>query len=172
MTTPTPEPAATRPALALRRATPDDLPVLVPLINAAYRKTEGHVFRTTSRTDRDDLAQRLSGLVVAEVDGRVAGCIHIDLSGEHAHYGLLAVDVARHGHGIGSMLIEHAEQAGWAAGHTVVRIEAVKEAGYIPFYERRGYRVMAETDGQVWNGGADWGAVILWHMTDMEKVLR
>jgi hypothetical protein len=53
-----------------------------------------------------------------------------------------------------------------------MRIEVVREGGKIPFYESRGYHVTGETPGQVWNGGRDWGAVIDWHMVDMEKALR
>ena len=52
-----------------------------------------------------------------------------------------------------------------------MRIETIKEAGHVPFYERYGYRVTAETPGQTWNGGTDWGAAIPWHMVDMEKPL-
>jgi hypothetical protein len=70
------------------------------------------------------------------------------------------------------MLAEYAEQAAAAAGASAVRIETVKQAGLIPFYERRGFRVVAETDGQLWNGGADWGAAIPWQMVEMEKRLR
>jgi hypothetical protein len=32
--------------------------------------------------------------------------------------------------------------------------------------------VLGETDGQTWNGGADWGAAIPWQMVDLEKALR
>jgi hypothetical protein len=52
-----------------------------------------------------------------------------------------------------------------------MRIEVVKEGGRVPFYERRGYVVTSETDGQIWNDGQDWGAAGTWHMVDMEKPL-
>jgi ribosomal protein S18 acetylase RimI-like enzyme len=156
----------------LRAARPDEADALVDLINTAYRKSEGHVFPGTTRTERHDVSQRLPELTVAEVDGRLAGCLHLTLTPPHAHFGLLAVDVSRHGVGIGSMLIENAELAAREAGCTTMHLEVVKEGGdRIPYYERRGYRVTAEHAGQEWNGGADWGAVIPWHMVDMEKSL-
>ncbi|HYM15946.1 MAG TPA: GNAT family N-acetyltransferase [Dehalococcoidia bacterium] len=156
----------------LRPATPDDVAALVPLINAAYDFTEHHVFPGSRRTDRHDITKLLDRVVVAEVDGRIAACIHIDLSAEPPHYGLLAVDVSLHRSGLGSLLAGHAEAASRDAGASAIRIETVKQAGLLPFYERRGYRIIAETDGQAWNGGADWGAAIPWQMVDMEKELR
>ena len=156
----------------LRPATPDDVDSLVPMINAAYHSTERHIFPGSRRTERHDISQIVGGIVIAEQEERIAACIHIDVSRDPAHYGLLAVDVSLHRSGIGSFLVEHAETLALDAGATAVRIETVKQAGLVPFYEQRGYRVVHETDGQVWNGGADWGAAGPWHVVDMEKMLR
>ena len=142
------------------------------MINAAYDVTEHHVFPNTRRCDRQEITEIIDGMTVAEVDGRVVACVHIDTSGDPAHYGLLAVDVSLHRSGLGSMLAQHAERAAVAAAAHALRIETVKQAGLIRFYERFGFRVIAETDGQVWNGNADWGAAIPWEMVEMEKTLR
>jgi GNAT superfamily N-acetyltransferase len=158
--------------VSFRAATPGDVDALVPMINAAYDRTEHHVFPGSRRAERHHIGGLIPGMVVAEFDGRVAGCVHIDVSGVPAHYGLLAVDVSLHRSGIGSMLVEHAETVARNAGATAVRIETVKQADLMPFYERRGYTFVGETDGQVWNGGADWGAAIPWQMVDMEKSLQ
>jgi N-acetylglutamate synthase-like GNAT family acetyltransferase len=155
----------------LRSATTEDIEALVALINAAYDRTEHHIFQGSRRADRNDVSQLKEDMVIAELPNGIAGCIHIDVSGDPAHYGLLAVDVSLHRSGLGSLLVEHAETAARDAGATAVRIETVKQAGLIPFYERRGYRIVGETDGQVWNGGADWGAASPWQMVDMEKRL-
>jgi len=171
------EVAAKRPEAALqeratlRPATRADIDVLVPMINAAYDLTEHHVFPGSRRCDRQEIGELIGGMVVAELDGRIAACVHIDVGGDPAHYGLLAVDVALHRSGLGSLLADHAEAAARASGAEAVRIETVKQAGLVPFYERRGFRVIGETDGQTWNGGADWGAAIRWQMVEMEKPL-
>ena len=159
------------PAVTVRTATPDDVPALVALVNAAYRIGEGHVFPSTDRLERTEAMKQLKRIVVAEVGGEVAGCVDIDLTGEAAHFGMLAVDVGAQGRGTGSLLIDHAESQAREAGKSAMRIEVVKEGGRVPYYERRGYRVTRETPGQQWNGGADWGAAIEWHMVDMEKTL-
>jgi predicted N-acetyltransferase YhbS len=172
------------PSITIRAATPDDVPALVEMVNAAYRASEGDVFPGTTRIQRTDAMKRLDGTLVAIVDGALAACIRYE-TGEHdcsvsgradhdahvAHFGLLATSIAAQGRGIASELIEHVERIARAAGCNLVRIEVVKEGGKVPFYERRGYRVTAETDGQTWNGGQDWGAAGPWHMVDMEKTL-
>lgn len=155
----------------LRSAMPDDVDALVELVNAAYRKTESHVFPGTTRTERVGISNILHEITVAERDGRLAGCIHITTMPPDGHFGLLAVDVALHGGGLGSLLISHVEQIARVAGCTKMCIESVKEGGQVPFYERRGYRVVAEHSGQDWNGGADWGAAGEWHMVELEKPL-
>lgn len=172
MTAPTPD-STTQPrtSITLRAATPDDIPSLVPLINDAYDFTENHIFPGSLRTDRHDISQVIDGITVAEIDCRIAACIYIDVSGDPAHYGLLAVDVSLHRTGLGSMLVELAEDRAREAGATRIHIETVKQAGLIPFYEIRGYTVTQEHDGQAWNDGADWGASGPWQMVDMEKQL-
>ena len=162
-----------RDRLTLRPATAADIDVLVDLVNAAYRKAESNVFPGSTRTERVGISDTLPEITVAELDGRIAGCVHITITPPDAHFGLLAVDVDLHGGGLGSRLITHAEQRAREAGCTTMRIEVVKEGepSRVPFYERRGYRVVAEHDGQTWNGGSDWGAAIDWHMPDMEKPL-
>ncbi len=154
-------------------ATAADIDVLVPMINSAYGKSEAHVFGRSDRTNRGNFARAIDGIVVAElVAGAIVGSVQVEVGADAAHFGLLAVDIAVQGRGVGSQLIAHAEQIARDGGLAVMKIETVKEAGLRGFYEAHGYRALRETPGQVWNGGADWGAVIEWHMVDMEKELR
>ena len=108
---------ATRRASATRDAATTST-LLVPMINAAYADTEGHVFLGTPRTERARHAARLvGGIIVAEVDGRHrrAACTSTS-SSDPAHFGLLAVDTSLHARGIGSLLVEHAETLARDAG--------------------------------------------------------
>ncbi len=158
-------------AVAIRDATSADIDALVPMVNAAYRLSEGHVFPATDRVERTDAMKQIDGIAVAEVEGKIVGCVHIEISSTAAHFGMLATDVGMQGRGIATALIGHAENTARAAGCTVMRIETIKEAGHVPLYERYGYRVTGETPGQTWNRGADWGAAAPWYMVDMEKPL-
>jgi GNAT superfamily N-acetyltransferase len=157
--------------LSFRPATPADTDFLLRIINDAYAASEGHVFPGSTRTERTGLLGILHELTIAEIDGRIAGCIHITIEPPDAHYGPLAVDLSLQTAGLGSALIEYAEERARAAGCTRMKIEVVKQGGRVPFYERRGYVVTKEHDGQTWNGGADWGASGPWQMVDMEKAL-
>jgi len=159
-------------SLRLRAASPADVPALEALVNAAYHDSERHVFPGTRRTERDQLLQQLDGVTVAEIGARIVACINVNASRDPAHFAMLAVDPTLHRSGIGSRLIDHAERIAKVAGCRRMQIETVKEAGLVPYYQRRGFRVSGETPGQVWNNGADWGAAIDWHMVDMEKDLR
>ena len=157
--------------ITIRRARPDDVAAIVTLVNQAYRATEGDVFPGTTRTERTDVATDLERILVAERDGAPAACVHLRIDGDRAHFGMLATDVKLQGGGIASALIDHVESVARDAGCRIMCIDVVKEGGRVPFYERRGYRIVRETPGQIWNGGADWGAAIEWHMVDMEKSL-
>lgn len=159
--------------LGLRPATQEDIDELVELVNAAYRTSESNVFPGTTRTERVGISNILQEITVAEREGRLVGCIHITTVPPDAHFGLLAVNVDLHGEGLGTRLIAHAELLAREAGCRRMLIEVVKEGepARVPYYERRGYRVVAERLGQEWNGGADWGAAIDWHMVEMEKDL-
>ena len=119
---------------------PADIEAVVAMVNAAYAQSEAQVFAGTARTDRGDLSKDIDGLALAEHEGRIAGCVQIDVANEPAHFGLLATDVALHGRGIGSQLIAYAEQRAREAGRHVMRIETVREAGPKALYEARGYR--------------------------------
>jgi GNAT superfamily N-acetyltransferase len=157
--------------LTIRRATAADVDALVPMVNAAYRASEGHVFPTTTRVQRTGAMKQLGTITIAEFGEKLAGCVNIEIDGDTAHFGLLATDVALQGRGVASALVEYAEGRAREAGCRLMRIEVVKQGGRVPFYERRGYRIVRETDGQTWNGGQDWGAIAPWQMVDMEKPL-
>jgi N-acetylglutamate synthase-like GNAT family acetyltransferase len=158
-------------SLTIRAATLADVEALVPMVNAAYRASEGDVFPTTTRVQRTGAMKQIDGIVVAEIDGKLAGCVHIELESDAAHFGMLATDLALQSRGVASRLIEYAESRARESGCAMMKIEVVKQGGRVPFYERRGYRIVRETDGQTWNGGQDWGAVAPWQMVDMEKKL-
>ena len=93
------------------------------------------------------VGQRGHALLVAEVDGRVVGWIHVvecvrmesDPSAEVAG---LVVDEAFRGSGIGARLLAEAEAWAVAGGYEILRVRSnVKRNRARRFYEREGYKV-------------------------------
>ncbi|MBZ4322064.1 GNAT family N-acetyltransferase [Streptomyces huiliensis] len=150
----TARPGQDRPVI--RAATAADVPVLVPLIESAYRGDASRVGWTTEadllggqRTDEDGVAAVVtaegSWVLLAEEPGDPAGpsaCCHIEHRGEHAYFGMFAVRPALQGAGLGRVMLTEAERVArteWGAREmhmTVIR----QRDELIAWYERRGYR--------------------------------
>jgi predicted N-acetyltransferase YhbS len=160
-------------AITIRPATPADVDALLAVINPAYKRADGHIFPDGARVDRESLCEAIGAghVVVAVIDGAVAGSIEFDFSVEPAHFGPLATAVDYQRRGVARALIAHAEDAARAAGRTVMRLEAIREVGWTPFYEALGYVAVRETPGEVWTNGSNWGAARPWTMVEMDKRL-
>jgi GNAT superfamily N-acetyltransferase len=132
-----------------RDATPDDLPALVRVINAAYLVEQSFV--TGDRTHEEELREMLrrpgaAFLVVEDGEGDVegarelAGAVYVELRGARAYFGMLSVHPARQGRGIGRLLVGAAERWGRDAGCRFVDISVVDlRTDLVPFYARLGY---------------------------------
>lgn len=145
--------------LTIRPARPDDLVMLHPVIERAYRGdaarggwTHEADLLEGERTDRATLEAILAApgerLLVAEAGGAMLGCVQITDKGDGTAYlGLLCVDPLRQAGGLGKRLMAEAEAQARAL-FGVARIEMTvidSRAELIAFYERRGYRVTGET---------------------------
>ena len=168
------DPPLTAPAL-VRDATLADIPALLDVINPAYKRADGFIFPHGTRTDADELRELIedssSRLLVAEIDGEVAGSIQLDIDGDRAHFGPLATSIAHQQRGVASTLIAAAEDIARAAGCATLRIEAIGEVGWVPYYEKRGYTVVAQIPSDRWPGSERWGGVRPWTMVEMKKDL-
>lgn len=89
--------------------------------------------RAELTVSRDDFGRRL---VVAELDGRVAGFAILDTSGDRAELVDLWVDPPCMGRGVGRRLWGDATAAAREAGHCELRVEADPHAA--GFYEAMG----------------------------------
>lgn len=128
--------------LIYRTATEADAEALVGVINRAFA-IELKFFST----ERIDLAETLEHFnkgtfLVAEDNGKLAGCVYVDIRREKAYFGLLAVDPEAQGRGIGGKLIAGAEEFGRAAGRSLMEIRVLDSRTELPpLYEKLGYRV-------------------------------
>ena len=123
-----------------RSATEADAKHLVLLINRAFE-----VERNFFTTERIDLAETFVHLkkgifLLAEDGGTVAGCNYVELRGERGYFGLLSVDPAYQGRGLGRKLVEQAEDFCREAGCSRMQIRVLNHRTELPpFYEKLGY---------------------------------
>ncbi|OXJ07265.1 GNAT family N-acetyltransferase [Burkholderia sp. HI2500] len=153
-------------AASYRAAREQDVDVLVELVNAAYRPTtsaggwthESALIdgpRITSSQLGSALRAPDSILLVAEIDGSIAGCIEVRKDGDAAYIGTLAVAPSMQNHGLGKALLHEAEQfavRNWQIGTAVMVVLSARRE-LIDFYLRRGYTQTGERMGYPFDAG-------------------
>ena len=111
------------------------------VINLAFRAAESF-FVEGDRITPEILQSMLDkgNFLLAEAAAGLVGCVYVELQGERAYFGLLAVDPARQHRGLGRRLIDEAENHARADGCRIMdlRIVSVREE-LPPFYRRLGY---------------------------------
>lgn len=95
---------------------PHNVELLSSLINEVYDDAESGMWkRKGTRTSPVEVERllRSNSLILAEIDGVLVGSVNINLMGEGiGEFGMLVADLKRRGEGIGSALVERAEN--WA----------------------------------------------------------
>jgi GNAT superfamily N-acetyltransferase len=122
-------------------ALPADVSDLVRVINAAYEVEK--FFVSGDRTDAETVRYLMTKgtfLVEKDVAGAVCACVYVERRGSRGYFGMLAVDPAHQGTGLGRKVIEAAEQYARDGGATVMDISVVNLRTELPrFYRRLGY---------------------------------
>jgi GNAT superfamily N-acetyltransferase len=127
----------------IRTASSSDVPELVRVINAAYEVEK--FFVAGDRTDLESVRRMLgTGTFLAvDVDGhadRLSGCVYVELRDRRGYFGMLSVDPAAQGRGLGRLLVEAAEALARARQCTAMDIRVVDLRLELPaFYRRLGY---------------------------------
>lgn len=127
--------------MQIRIAQSQDVERIVELINAAFRRGEGHIIHG-NRMDIQGVQSLLpkGEFLLAEDDGLLAGCVYLEPRGERTYLGLLSVAPERHGTGIGSMLMREAEQRTVNAGCRFMDLRTINlREDNRAFYKHRGY---------------------------------
>jgi len=123
-----------------REATAADRPRLIPLINSAF---SAETFFDGTRTDEVRLAAMMatgSILVAEENGGRLLGSIYMERRGARGYLGMLAVDPARQGEGMGRKLMQAAEERFREQGCEGIDITVLNLRPELPpIYRRFGY---------------------------------
>jgi predicted N-acetyltransferase YhbS len=127
----------------IRPASDADVPALAQLINAAF-VVEQVVF-DGNRVDDLGVRAYMSGgtFLVAEDSGALAGCVYIETRDNRSYLGLLSVQLARQGAGLGRRLVAAAEVLARESGSRAMDLRVISARGeLLPFYQRLGYQVV------------------------------
>ena len=111
----------TLPSIAFRAAVAADIPVIVALVESAYRGESGLRGWTTEsnlldgqRTDAADvgalIARPGSRVLLAERGGRIRASCHVERQGADGYFGMFAVDPGEQGSGLGKEVLAEAER--------------------------------------------------------------
>lgn len=96
--------------LSVRTASADDAPAIVALVNAAFAVEKAFV--DGERTSLDEIEQQLRKgvfLIADGADGTPAACAYLEQKGYRAYLGMLSVDPARQGAGLGRRMMSAVE---------------------------------------------------------------
>jgi|HubBroStandDraft_6_1064221.scaffolds.fasta_scaffold228026_1 GNAT superfamily N-acetyltransferase len=124
----------------VRRAVDGDAEAITKLVNAAFIVERFFIDR--DRIDAVKVREMMgTGAFLLIEDGeKLLACVYVEIRGERAYFGLLAVDPARQGEGLGRRMMLEAEGCARAAGCSFGDLRVVNLRTQLPpFYRRLGY---------------------------------
>ena len=135
--------------MQVRVAEVRDAEAIASVINSAFRQAEGFLI-DRDRIDLETVRELLrTGMFlvancaadkVADDLAALHGCVYVELRGERSYLGLLSVDPLRQKSGLGSKLMDAAEDYCAKAGSRFMDLQIVNLRKELPdFYHRKGY---------------------------------
>jgi GNAT superfamily N-acetyltransferase len=131
---------------SIRMATSADRPRIIPVVNAAFAI---EAFIDGPRIDDAQMAELMQSgeFLILEDDaaleddaGRVIASIYVELRSDREYLGMLAVDPARQGLGLGRVMVVAAESHCRDRGCRQMDIAVLSpRAEIVPFYNKLGY---------------------------------
>src|SRR6266849_6046010 len=154
---------------SVRMASPPDAEKITTLINSAFRTAE-EFFIETDRIRLESVNDLFitGNFMLGEIESVVAACVYVELRGDRAYLGLLAVDPAHQHSGLGSLLMDAAEEycRGQACHFMDIKVVNLREELF-GFYRKRGY---VETGTRPFP--ADVATKLPCHFIEMTKLLN
>ena len=126
----------------VRTATEADLDAVLALVNSAFQVER--FFKNRDRLDAPDLAHHFKEgtFLLAEEEGKLAGCVYVTRHGDRAYFGLLSVDPSHQKNGIGRRLVSAAEEFARETGARFMDLKLINLRTELPgIYEKMGYHI-------------------------------
>ena len=142
----------------ISRATTDDIPQLLPLVNSAYRGEsakkgwthEADLIEGDRRTDENSLMLLLQNpaavILKYVIQDVIMGCVYLEKQGDLLYLGMLSVSPDAQAQGIGKKLMHAAESHAHRLGCTSIEMSVISvRHELISWYERNGYHLTGRT---------------------------
>lgn len=156
-------------SLRIRTAEPSDIPMLVPMINAAFAVV---TFLEGTRTDEARLAALMAkGTILAaeDADSKFVASVYVEQRGCRGYLGMLAVDPAQQGRGLARAMVVACEDHFRALGCEAIEITVLSlRPELLPIYRRLGF---TETGTEEFHPGRPLKAGVECHCIVMSKDL-
>ncbi len=139
-------------------AQPEDIPILVEIINQSYRGDASKVGWTTEadliagdiRTDEDNVRELMANekavyLKCTSPEGLIQGCVFLEKRDRGLYLGMLSVRPEMQGSGTGKRLLKAAEARARDLGCPLIYMQVVSERPELmDWYRRHGYELTGE----------------------------
>lgn len=132
---------------------------ITSLVNSVYRgensqkgwTTEADILggiRISEEKVREIIGSENNVIMLAVLDGKIIGCVHLEKEGNFCWLGMLSVDVNFQTHGIGKIIIEKSEEFArnvFNCGEMKMKVIGIRTE-LVDYYIRRGYRLTGERE--------------------------
>lgn len=120
-----------------RIAEPADAENIAHLVNLAFGPERFFIDGDRTNPEKVRALLQRGKFLLTEEAGALVACVYVELRGERGYFGLLAVDPERQRSGLGSRLIDAAENYCRAAGCLFMDLTIVNLRTPLPGYYRR-----------------------------------
>ncbi|HVH72040.1 MAG TPA: GNAT family N-acetyltransferase [Candidatus Dormibacteraeota bacterium] len=130
-------------ALRIRMAAKEDVEPLVRLINRAFVVEQPFIEGERINPAGVRAHMEKGKFLLIEDSAGLAGCVYVELRGERGYLGLLGVEPARQGKGLGRKLMDAAENYFRQEGCRAIDLRIISRRTPLPaFYAHLGYALM------------------------------
>ena len=146
--------------MSIQIATTADIPALLPIINSAFRGDsarqgwthESDLIQGERRTDEETLVKILNDpdavmLKYTDEQGIIQGCVHLQNKPRGLYLGMLTVNPALQGAGIGKKFLAAADERAQQLGCPCIYMTVISvRTELIAWYQRHGYVLTEERE--------------------------